>query len=128
MTGEGVVIVGAGQAAAQLALSLRQGGFAGSICMIGDEPYPPYQRPPLSKKFLSERGSEESLLLRPPSFWKEQGVHLVLGAGVGKLDLRQHRVLLREGRVLDYETLVHAGARARVAGGAARQRIFVAKD
>jgi 3-phenylpropionate/trans-cinnamate dioxygenase ferredoxin reductase subunit len=114
MTGEGVVIVGAGQAAAQLALSLRQGGFAGSICMIGDEPYPPYQRPPLSKKFLGERGSEESLLLRPPSFWKEQGVHLVLGTGVGKLDLRQHRVLLREGRVLDYETLVLAtGTRAR---------------
>ena len=114
MTAEGIVIVGAGQAAAQLALSLRQGKFAGSICMIGDEPYPPYQRPPLSKKFLGERGSEESLFLRPLTFWKDQGVHLVPGTEVGKVDPRQHRVLLRDSRELDYRTLVLAtGTRAR---------------
>ena len=45
----GVLIIGAGQAAAQLAISLRQGGYAGPIRMVGDEAYPPYQRPPLSK-------------------------------------------------------------------------------
>ena len=48
----GIVILGAGQAAAQLAISLRQGGCDHAIMMIGDEPYPPYQRPPLSKDYL----------------------------------------------------------------------------
>ena len=51
----GIVILGAGQAAAQLAVSLRQGGHDGPIRMVGDEPYAPYQRPPLSKAFLKER-------------------------------------------------------------------------
>ncbi len=60
----GIVIVGAGQAAAQLAISLRQGGYDGAIRMIGDEPYAPYQRPPLSKAYLKEKASTETLLLR----------------------------------------------------------------
>jgi 3-phenylpropionate/trans-cinnamate dioxygenase ferredoxin reductase subunit len=111
---EDVVIIGAGQAAAQLAASLRQGGFAGPISMIGDEPYLPYQRPPLSKKFLSERGTPDSLLLRAPSFWHEHDVRLILGTAVGKVDLRQHRLSLRDGREIDYRTLVFAtGTRAR---------------
>ena len=58
-----IVIVGAGQAAAQLVLSLRQGGYKAPIRMIGDEPYAPYQRPPLSKKFLTERPAADTLLL-----------------------------------------------------------------
>ena len=69
---EDALIIGAGQAAAQLAASLRHGGFAKPISIIGDEPYPPYQRPPLSKKFLSENGSPESLFLRPAGFWHDQ--------------------------------------------------------
>jgi 3-phenylpropionate/trans-cinnamate dioxygenase ferredoxin reductase subunit len=109
-----VVIIGAGQAAAQLAASLRQGGFAGPISMIGDEPYLPYQRPPLSKKFLSERGTPDSLLLRAPSFWHDHDVRLILGTAAGKVDLRQHRLSLRDGREIDYRTLVLAtGTRAR---------------
>jgi 3-phenylpropionate/trans-cinnamate dioxygenase ferredoxin reductase subunit len=109
-----VVIIGAGQAAAQLAASLRQDGFAGSICMIGDETYLPYQRPPLSKKFLRERGTPESLLLRPASFWQDHEVRLLVGTAVGKVDLAQHRVSLRDGRDIDYRMLVFAtGTRAR---------------
>ena len=61
----GILILGAGQAAAQLAISLRQGGYDGAIRMIGDEPYAPYQRPPLSKAFLKERPAAETLLLPP---------------------------------------------------------------
>ena len=64
-----VVIVGAGQAAAQLVQSLRQGGYKDAIRMIGDEPYAPYQRPPLSKKFLTERPPAETLYFRPEKFW-----------------------------------------------------------
>jgi 3-phenylpropionate/trans-cinnamate dioxygenase ferredoxin reductase subunit len=111
---EDVVIIGAGQAAAQLAASLRQGGFAGPISMIGDEPFPPYQRPPLSKKFLSERGTPEALFLRAARFWHDHDVRLILGTAVGKVDLRQHRLSLRDGREFDYRTLVFAtGTRAR---------------
>jgi 3-phenylpropionate/trans-cinnamate dioxygenase ferredoxin reductase subunit len=69
----GVLIIGAGQAAALFAISLRHGGFAGDIRMVGDEPYPPYQHPPLSKAFLKERPAEASLFLRPESFWRSQG-------------------------------------------------------
>ena len=109
-----VVIIGAGQAAAQLAASLRQDGFAGSICMIGDEPYLPYQRPPLSKKFLRECGSPESLFLRPAGFWHDHEIQLVIGTAAGKVDIKQRRVSLRDGREIDYRTLVFAtGTRAR---------------
>ena len=71
---DGGVVIGAGQAAAQLAASLRQGGFAAPIVVIGDEPYPPYQRPPLSKKFLIDRPAPDSLYLRAPSVWDEHQV------------------------------------------------------
>jgi 3-phenylpropionate/trans-cinnamate dioxygenase ferredoxin reductase subunit len=109
-----VLIIGAGQAAAQLAASLRQDGFAGSICIVGDERYLPYQRPPLSKKFLHERGTPESLLLRAPSFWRDHEVSLVLGVAAANIDLRQRRVGLQDGRELEYGTLVFAtGTRPR---------------
>ena len=68
-----IVIVGAGQAAAQLVLSLRQGGYGDRIRLIGDEPFPPYQRPPLSKKFLIDRPKPDSLFLRADAFWRAGG-------------------------------------------------------
>src|SRR5271166_1843708 len=109
-----VVIIGAGQAAAQLAASLRQGGFAGAISMIGDETHLPYQRPPLSKKFLSEGGMPESLALRAKSFWRDHDVRLMLGTSVGTVDLRQRRLSLCDGRDIGYGMLVLAtGTRAR---------------
>ena len=109
-----VVIIGAGQAAAQLVTSLRQGGFAGAIRMIGDEPYAPYQRPPLSKKFLSERPAPETLYFRPESFWREQGAVLDFGTPAAAIDRAARSVTLADGRVVPYETLVLAtGTRAR---------------
>jgi 3-phenylpropionate/trans-cinnamate dioxygenase ferredoxin reductase component len=111
---EPVIVVGAGQAAAQLATSLRQGGFRGGIRVIGDEPYLPYQRPPLSKKFLAEPARPDSLLLRPESFWRDQDVAIELGTPVAALDRQQNRVVLGDGRAIDYGTLVLAtGTRAR---------------
>lgn len=111
---ENAVIIGAGQAAAQLAASLRQGAFDKPISIIGDEPYPPYQRPPLSKKFLTDRGSPESLYLRATGFWRDHGIELHSGTAAAKVDVRQRRVLLRDGRDLDYGVLVLAtGTRAR---------------
>jgi 3-phenylpropionate/trans-cinnamate dioxygenase ferredoxin reductase component len=111
---KGVVVIGAGQAAAQLASSLRQTGFTGRISLVGSEPYPPYQRPPLSKKFLSEGGLPDSLLLRGASFWRDHDVELILGITAAKADLRQRRISLTDGREIAYATLVFAtGTRAR---------------
>jgi 3-phenylpropionate/trans-cinnamate dioxygenase ferredoxin reductase subunit len=112
---ESVVVVGAGQAAAQLAASLRQGGFGGPISILGEEPYLPYQRPPLSKKFLAEPRSPDSLLLRPAAFWDGQKVDLHLGVPVSKVDLDQHCAWLSDGRDFHYDALVFAtGTSARV--------------
>jgi len=69
-----VLIVGAGQAGAQCAISLRQGGLAGSVALVGDEPEPPYERPPLSKDYLAGDKPFERMLLRPETFWAEGDV------------------------------------------------------
>lgn len=111
---ESVVVIGAGQAAAQLAASLRQGGFGAPIVVIGDEPYPPYQRPPLSKKFLIERPAPDSLYLRAPGFWDEQKVTLMLGTPVAAVDAAARRVMLADRRAIDFGILAFAtGTRAR---------------
>src|SRR5215216_1785287 len=88
----GIVILGAGQAAAQLAVSLRQGGHDGPIRMVGDEPYAPYQRPPLSKAFLKERPAADSLLLRGAHYWADHKVQLDLGVAVATVDRAGKRV------------------------------------
>src|SRR5881396_2890332 len=110
----GIVILGAGQAAAQLAVSLRQGGHDGAIRMIGDEPYAPYQRPPLSKAFLKEKTSLDTLLLRRESYWTDHKVELELGIPAVAVDLARKQVNLSGGQVRDCDTLVFAtGTRAR---------------
>jgi len=110
----GIVILGAGQAAAQLAVSLRQGGRDGPIRMVGDEPYAPYQRPPLSKAFLKERPPADSLLLRGAHYWADHKVELHLGTAAATVDRARKIVGLRDGRTFDYDTLVFAtGTRAR---------------
>jgi 3-phenylpropionate/trans-cinnamate dioxygenase ferredoxin reductase subunit len=130
MSGD-VVVVGAGQAAAQLCLSLRAGGFRDRILVIGAEPFPPYQRPPLSKKFLTERSAPEKLLLRPQTLWRDQGVELLLATTVKALDLARRALSTvdTQGRTREvtYGTLVLAtGTRARAltAPGAALAGVF----
>src|SRR5215470_6489677 len=103
-----VIIVGAGQAAAQCAISLRQGGFAEAITMVGEEPFLPYQRPPLSKKFLTERSKPDSLYLRPETFWRDQHVELALGVAAEAVDLRDRTVSLTDGRAIGFDKLVLA--------------------
>jgi 3-phenylpropionate/trans-cinnamate dioxygenase ferredoxin reductase subunit len=108
-----MVIVGAGQAAAQLVFSLRQGGYKEPIRMIGDEPYAPYQRPPLSKKFLTERPAADTLYFRPEKFWGEQGVTADFGVPVLSIDRAAKRITFADGHAY-YETLfLSTGTRAR---------------
>ena len=81
-----MVIVGAGQAGAALAARLRALGHDGEIVMLGDEPAPPYQRPPLSKAYLLGEMEEDRLWLRAPEFWAEHGIDLRLGQPVTGID------------------------------------------
>ena len=102
-----VAIIGAGQAAAQLIDSLRRRGYAGAITLVGDEGFP-YQRPPLSKKYLAGELGLERLQLRQPSYFDEQRVELRLGRRATAIDRRAKQVQLVDGTTLDYEHLVIA--------------------
>ena len=102
-----VVIIGAGQAAAQLVDSLRRRGYAGALTMVGDEGLP-YQRPPLSKKYLAGELGLDRLQLRQPGYFVEQRVDLRLGRRATEIDRVAKRVRLDDGATLDYEHLVIA--------------------
>lgn len=110
-----VVIVGAGHAAAQACAALRQGGFVGSIIVIGAEPELPYERPPLSKDYLLGGKSFDRLLIRPPTFYEERNIELMLGVAVTTIDPGEHRVVLADGRLVGYRHLIWA------AGGSPRR-------
>ena len=110
----GVVIVGAGHGGAQLAIGLRQRGFADPITLVGDERELPYERPPLSKNYLAGDRPWERMLIRPPAFWPERAITLLPGVTIVRVDADARRVEGACGRSLPYDTLVWAaGGRAR---------------
>lgn len=109
-----IVIVGAGHAAAQLAVSLRQEGWQGSITLIGNEPYVPYQRPPLSKAFLSGEKTFDELLIRTPEFYQKQHINLLTHRTVTQIDRVAQTVTLDDGECIAYDQLaICTGARVR---------------
>jgi 3-phenylpropionate/trans-cinnamate dioxygenase ferredoxin reductase component len=109
-----IVIVGAGQAADQAVHTLRRKGFTGKLAVVGDEPWLPYQRPPLSKKFLAGALSKERLVLRPQHFYTEHNVDTHLGHRVQEISRDARRVRLDDGSVLPYDALLLAtGSRPR---------------
>jgi 3-phenylpropionate/trans-cinnamate dioxygenase ferredoxin reductase subunit len=113
-TGAGVVIVGAGHAGGTAAALLRQYAYDGPIALVGEEPIPPYQRPPLSKAWLKGEADAASLALRPIEFYAETGIELILGVKALAIDPRAHVVDLSDGRALNYDKLIIAtGASAR---------------
>ena len=103
-----VVIVGAGHGGAQAALALRQGGFAGSVAMIGNEPVPPYERPPLSKEYLAQEKPFERIYIRPPTFWAEKNIELMLGQEVVTVDPVAHALTTQDGALITYGKLIWA--------------------
>lgn len=105
---ERCVIIGAGQAGAQAAMSLRQAKFDGEIVMFGDEPYPPYQRPPLSKAFLKGELEEERLYLRPAAFYEKQNIELRLGEAVRVIDRGGQTVITDKDETVSYDKLLLA--------------------
>jgi len=110
-----VVIVGAGQAAAQAVETLRKRGHRGPITLIGDEDLLPYQRPPLSKKYLAGTIERDRLLIRHAAHYHDHGVDLRLGFPAVKIDRAAHRVELADGSHHDYTHLLLAtGSRPRL--------------
>ncbi|WP_315833720.1 NAD(P)/FAD-dependent oxidoreductase [Bradyrhizobium prioriisuperbiae] len=109
-----VVVVGAGQAGFQAAASLRDNGFAGRISLIGDEPGLPYQRPPLSKAYLTGATDRVALNLRPESFFTQAAIDLRTGQRVMFIDRARKCIRLSNETTLPYDHLVLAtGARNR---------------
>ena len=105
---EQIVIIGAGQAGVQAVESLRREGFTGAITMIGDEAFPPYQRPPLSKAYLLGSFARERLFLKSDAFYREAGCELVLNSQVTAINRAARTVALSDGRSLAYDKLLLA--------------------
>jgi 3-phenylpropionate/trans-cinnamate dioxygenase ferredoxin reductase subunit len=109
-----IVIAGAGHAGGSAAAMLRQLGWQGAIILVGDEPIPPYQRPPLSKAWLKGEATAESLALRPARFYSDATIDLRLSSRVTGIDRAAKTVALSDGGTLAYDYLILAlGARAR---------------
>lgn len=100
-----VIVVGAGQAGASFVAKLRNSGFIGQITLIGEEPVPPYQRPPLSKAYLLGDMTLERLFLRPESFYSDNDIDLRMGAKVSAVDPIAQTVTVGND-VLPYDDLV----------------------
>ena len=111
---ERIVIVGAGQAGGELAAGLRKQGYPGRVVLLGDEPHPPYQRPPLSKGFLLGKAALTDLYLKPLATYERFDIELRLGARVEAINRTTRELSLQDGSRLSYDKLVLAtGGRAR---------------
>ena len=103
-----VLIVGAGHAGAQAAAALRQRKFEGGIALLGDETELPYERPPLSKEYLSGEKIFDRILIRPANFYAERDVTMLPGRRVTAVDPDAHSVTLQDGSTLNYGKLIWA--------------------
>ncbi|MGH8236007.1 MAG: NAD(P)/FAD-dependent oxidoreductase, partial [Steroidobacteraceae bacterium] len=110
---ERIVIVGAGQAAAQAVETLWHSGYRNSIIVIGDEPHLPYRRPPLSKKYLAGAAGDDRLLIHRPDYYTERSVEMRLGRRVMDIQTREQRVRLDDESTIAYDALLlSTGSRA----------------
>jgi 3-phenylpropionate/trans-cinnamate dioxygenase ferredoxin reductase subunit len=111
---ENFVIIGAGQAGGQAAQSLRTAKFEGQIILLGEEPYAPYQRPPLSKKYLSGEMDIERVQFKPDRFYEQSEIDLRLNARATAIDRKNKSVSLEDGSTIQYDKLLLAtGSRVR---------------
>ena len=128
---ERIVIVGAGQAAAQACASLRQFGYAGALTLIGDEPALPYQRPPLSKAYMKGDLAEERLYFKPQDWYDSQSIDVMRNTRVTTIDRAARTVTTDSGKSLDYDALIiSTGSRPRAlpVPGAELGNVFDLRD
>ncbi|HEX9933267.1 MAG TPA: FAD-dependent oxidoreductase [Allosphingosinicella sp.] len=103
-----VAIVGTGHGGAQAAIHLRQLGFEGTVALIGRETDLPYERPPLSKEYLTGEKERERLLVRPEGFWREREIDVLTGREVVRVDPDARRLACADGDEIGYGRLVWA--------------------
>jgi len=103
-----IIIIGAGQAGAQAAASLRQAGYSGDILMFGAENELPYQRPPLSKAYLQGELAADRLFLRPKAFYEQQNIDLRPGVRIARIDPAAKIIVTEAGDEFAYEKLLLA--------------------
>lgn len=126
---ETIVIIGAGQSAAVAARTLRRRKHQGSIVLVGDEKYHPYQRPPLSKEFLAGEQEEADTYLLDQEWCSANDVELHLGARAARIDATDGYVELDDGNRVSGDTfLVATGSRARRIPGVEGDRVFYLRD
>ena len=113
------IILGAGQAGVQVAMSLRQGGFDGELLLVGREIHVPYQRPPLSKQVLKKEWAAERCQLRHLEFYQQHQIQLLQGVSAQSLDAAAQKLVLSDGRTWKYSGLA-------ICTGAALNRLPVA--
>lgn len=126
-----VLIVGTGHGGASAAIALRKQGFAGSVAMIGKEPNYPYERPPLTKDYLTGKKDAERILIRPRTFWAENDIDLRLSCEVVGVDPIAKSVRLKDGREFGYGKLIWAAgghARRLTCGGADLAGVHTVRD
>lgn len=110
----GTVIIGAGQAAAQAAQSLRSGGYGAPILMLGDEAAPPYQRPPLSKAYLSGAMGLDRVVLKPLETWAAEDVQVRTGERATAIDPAGRTIITDKNDTIQWDKLILAtGSRVR---------------
>ncbi|MGE4014453.1 MAG: NAD(P)/FAD-dependent oxidoreductase, partial [Alphaproteobacteria bacterium] len=128
---ERIVIVGAGQAGGRAAQALRQAGYTGSLILVGDERWAPYERPPLSKALILANDGHEKVRLHDPTYYGQHNIDLRLGAVAARIDRVAKRLELADGTTLPYDRLMLAtGARVRKLAipGAELNGIFYLRD
>jgi NAD(P)H-nitrite reductase len=104
----GMVVVGAGLAGAKAAETLRKEGFDGPVTLVGEEPYRPYERPPLSKGYLLGSEEREKAFVHPEAWYAEHDVELRLASRVVAIDVSAHEVQLADDERLPYQALLLA--------------------
>ncbi len=128
---DAIVIIGAGHAGGRAAQALRQANFAGPIALVGEERYPPYERPPLSKELIVTDAGLEKARLHDPNWYAENRVELLLGGRAAAIDRASKAVVLAGGARLGYDKLLlTTGARVRrlPVPGAELDGVFYIRD
>lgn len=111
----GIIIVGAGQAAGQAAAVIRQEGYESDVLILGEEHHPPYQRPPLSKQYLSGEHGLERVYIRPEKFYGDKQIDIQTGVRVTSIDPEGKSLKTDDGQTLGWDKLLLAtGSRPRL--------------